>query len=283
MNPAPAKGSAPLGDTARRWVIAAALMALFLGAMDALIMSAAMPTIITELGGLEVYAWIYSAYFLARAVSLPIFGKLADLYPTRRLFLLSIAIFLAASLLAGTAWSMGALIFARVVQGIGAGGTFALVYIALADVAPEGQRAKTLALASSIWGVASVLGPTLGGFIVTWFSWRWIFFINVPVSVVSMFLIARYLEEVRSKKTRVYLDVAGVVTLSVAVLGLLTLIMIGGREVAWTSPAALAAGSPLPFQCRAFLLRRKTGTRNRSLPSLFFDCAVSVSAMPVSL
>ena len=144
MTPAAPSHPAPLEEAARRWVIAAALMALFLGAMDALIMSAAMPTIITDLGGLEVYAWIYSAYFLARAVSLPIFGKLADLYPTRRLFLLSIAVFLAASILAGAAWSMGALIFARVVQGIGAGGTFALVYIALADVAPEGERAKTI-------------------------------------------------------------------------------------------------------------------------------------------
>ncbi|MDM8541326.1 MFS transporter [Desulfococcaceae bacterium HSG9] len=227
----------------RYWVIGAALLALFLGALDALIMTAAMPTIIADMGGIHVYSWVYSAYLLARAVSLPIFGKLADLLKTRMLFLISISIFLVSSIVAGLAPDMTVLIFARVFQGIGAGGNFALVYIVLADIAPPGKRAKTLSLASSVWGIASVLGPTLGGFIVTYFSWRWVFFINIPTSLLAIALIAIFLEETRPKKTEAELDIAGAVTLSLSILGLLTLMMAGGRDFAWLSleSASLAA------------------------------------------
>jgi EmrB/QacA subfamily drug resistance transporter len=229
-----------LNTRARFSIITAALLALFLGAMDALIMSAAMPTIVAELGGLPLYSWVYSAYFLARAVSLPVFGKLADLYNNRNLFLIAIGIFLVGSIMAGAAGNMAFLILARVVQGIGAGGNFAMVYIVLADIAPPQNRGRTISFASSIWGIASVLGPTLGGFIVTYFSWRWIFFINVPLGVLSMTGLALYLVEIRPKKDKVRLDLAGVFTLSVAILSLLTLFLIGGRTYPWLSTPVIA-------------------------------------------
>jgi len=156
-------------------VVSAALLALFLGALDALIVTAAMPTIAAELGGLTLYSWVYSAYFLARAVSLPLFGKLADRFPNKLLFNLSVAVFIASSVMAGMADSMEFLIFARAVQGIGSGGIFALVYIVLSDVADPSARGRLLSIGSSIWGISSVLGPSMGGFIVTYMSWRWIF------------------------------------------------------------------------------------------------------------
>jgi len=168
-----------LSSKSRFYVLSAALMALFLGAMDALVMSAAMPTIVADLGGLHLFSWVYSVYFLSRAVSLPVFGKLADLFKTKTLFIVSIGIFLISSIMAGLSQNMTFLIIFRVFQGIGAGGNFALVYIVLADISPPENRGKILSLASSIWGIASVLGPTLGGFIVTYFSWRWIFFTEV--------------------------------------------------------------------------------------------------------
>jgi len=190
----------------RTLIIAAALLALFLGAMDALIMSAAMPTIVADLGGLHLYSWVYSTYFLSRAISLPIFGKLADLYNNKRIFIISIAVFVASSIAAGLAPNMMFLIMARVFQGIGAGGNFALVYIVLADISPPQDRARTMSFASSIWGIASVLGPTLGGFIVTYLSWRWIFFINVPLGLMSMAGLAFFLKELREKKKTASLD-----------------------------------------------------------------------------
>jgi EmrB/QacA subfamily drug resistance transporter len=219
----------------RIYIIAAALLALFLGALDTLIMSAAMPTIVADLGSMHLYSWVYTTYFLARAVSLPIFGKLADLYKTKTLFLVSIGIFLIASVLAGMSSNMIFLIVWRVFQGIGAGGNFALVYIVLSDVSSPQSRGKTLSLASSIWGIASILGPTIGGFIATYFSWRWIFFINVPLGLLSLVGIAGYLIEMRSKKKEVYLDLSGVAILSVLILSFLMLFLAGGRTYAWHS------------------------------------------------
>ncbi len=219
----------------RSWIIGAALLALFLGALDALVMSAAMPTIITELGGLHLYAWVYSAYFLARAVSLPVFGKLSDLYATKRLFLFSIGLFVLASVAAGASPSMGFLVAARVFQGIGAGGIFALVYVVLSDVALPGQRAKTLSLASSIWGISSLIGPTLGGGIVTFFSWRWIFLMNLPLGIFSLVGIFYFFKEFREKPGQVHLDWAGVLCMTGFILGLLILVMVGGRELPWDS------------------------------------------------
>lgn len=219
----------------RSWIICAALLALFLGAMDALVMSAAMPTIVAELGGIHLYAWVYSAYFLARAVSLPIVGKISDIYSTKGIFLFSIGIFLLASLAAGIAPSMIFLVVARVFQGVGAGGIFALVYIVLSDISLPGERGKILSFASSIWGIASIIGPTLGGFIVTYFSWRWIFLINVPLALLCLGGIWRYLKSAPRRRAVVHLDYGGVISLSGFILCFLTIFIVGGREYAWGS------------------------------------------------
>ena len=219
----------------RALIIAATLLALFLGAMDALVMSAAMPTIVAELGGLHLYSWVYSAYLLARAVSLPLFGKLADIYKSKTLIVISIGIFIAASIGAGLARSMAMLIFFRTIQGIGAGGNFALVYIILSDISTPETRGKTLSMGSFIWGLASVLGPSLGGFIVSYFSWRWIFFINLPLGCFSLIGIAAYLKEIRPKKGQVVIDFLGAAFLTATILALLTAFLLGGRTYAWTS------------------------------------------------
>lgn len=224
-----------LGPRRRKFVIFASLLALFWGALDALVMSAATPTIVAELGGLHLYSWVYSAYFLARAVALPVFGKLADIYRSRRLYIISICIFILGSVLAGFAQSMMQLIVARVLQGIGAGGNFALVYIVLADISSPEQRGKTLSLGSFIWGLASVLGPTFGGFVVTYLSWRWIFFVNVPLGAISLLGIALYLVEVREKKKEAAIDYWGTIFLSTAILGLLTVFLMAGRAYEWVS------------------------------------------------
>ena len=216
-------------------IISAALLALFLGALDSLVMIAAMPTIIAEISGLHLYAWAYTAYFMARAVSLPIYGKLADMYSTKILFLFSIALFVAASVAAGLSQSMEFLVAARILQGIGCGGVFALVYIVLSDVSTPEERARTISLGSVVWGISSLLGPTLGGFIVTWFSWRWIFFINIPLGLLSFLGIAIYFREFREKTTGRKLDLMGAVLLSITILGLLTMIMTGGRELDFAS------------------------------------------------
>ncbi|MCK8601626.1 MDR family MFS transporter [Desulfoferrobacter suflitae] len=223
----------------RVMVVSAALLALFLGALDALVVGAAMPTIVSELGGLHLYSWVFSSYLLTRAISLPVFGKLCDLLSSRKLYLFAISVFLVSSVLAGAAHSMTQLIFFRALQGIGAGGNFALAYIVIADLSAPVQRGKMMGLVSFVWGIASVLGPALGGFIVTYFSWRWIFYINVPLGAMALLGIGLYLTDLREKKQEVAIDYLGAAALSVLVLTLLVVFMLGGRSYAWMSPQIL--------------------------------------------
>ena len=240
MNRIPAAGQTAISDSAlssvnRRLIVWAVLLALFLGAMDALIMSAAMPTIVAELGGLQLYSWAYSSYMLARAVSLPIFGKLADRFDTKRLFITAIGIFVTFSALAGFSGNMSFLIATRAFQGIGAGGNFALVYIVLAEIAPKGKRGLYLSWASFVWGLASVLGPSLGGLVITYLSWPWIFFINIPLGLLAALGIIRFYSESRIKQKQQRIDVLGTATLTLMVLAILFIFMLGGRAYAWIS------------------------------------------------
>ncbi|MGD8702511.1 MAG: MDR family MFS transporter [Desulfosarcina sp.] len=223
----------------RLLLILATLLALFLAALDTLIMSAVMPTIVADLGGLHLYSWVFSTYLLSRAVALPVFGKLADLFPNRTLYLISILIFLVGSILAGMARSMTSLTLFRAIQGIGAGGSFALVYIVLADISEPQNRGRMMSYASFVWGLASVLGPSLGGFIVSWVSWRWIFYINVPIGLLSLVGIWFFLTETRDKRQTIEIDYAGIFTLVVAILSFLTAFLLGGRDYAWLSPPIL--------------------------------------------
>jgi EmrB/QacA subfamily drug resistance transporter len=219
----------------RVYVILSALLALFLGALDTLIMGAAMPTIVSDLGGIQLYSWVFSVYLLTRAVALPIFGKLCDLFNSKRLYIISIIIFLVSSVCAGISHSMSQLTVARAIQGVGAGGNFALAYIVLADISPPERRGKMMSLISFVWGLSSVLGPTLGGFIVNYFSWRWIFYMNIPLGIIALIGIGVYLEETREKKKDASIDFWGTLMLSITILALLTAFLLGGRSYSWTS------------------------------------------------
>lgn len=220
----------------RLYIVFAALLALFLSALDSLVMGAAMPTIVAELGGIHLYSWVFSSYMLSRAVALPVFGKLADLYTNRTLYVISVLIFMIGSVLAGISRSMIALILFRALQGVGAGGIFSLVYIVLADISPPEDRGRMMAQASLVWGLASVLGPTCGGFIVAYFSWRWIFFINLPLGLVSLWGILMFLTETREKRPEASVDYGGICLMTTGVLSLLLVFLVAGRDYPWLSP-----------------------------------------------
>lgn len=238
-NGGPALNESLISSRARFLIHGAVLVGLFLGALDALIVGAAMPTIMSDLGGLHLYSWVFSAYLLARAVSLPIFGKLSDLVSTRKLYLAAIVIFVMSSLLSGAAKSMTELILFRSLQGIGAGGTFALAYIVVSDLSPPDKRGKMMGLISSVWGIASLLGPAMGGFIVSFFSWRWIFYINVPLGCVAMLAIFFFLTNTRTPKGTDSVDFLGALTLTTGVLAFLATFLLAGREYPWVSPQIL--------------------------------------------
>ena len=224
-----------ISGRARVFLIGAVLIALFLGALDALVVGSAMPTIVADLGGLHLYGWVFSSYLLTRAISLPVFGKLCDLFSSKKLYVCAIVIFVVSSVLAGAARNMYQLIVFRALQGVGAGGTFALAYIVVADHSSPQMRGKMMGLISFVWGVASILGPPLGGFIVNCVSWRWIFYMNLPLGCAALVGIAFYLSDVREKRRGAAMDYFGAITLSAAVLALLSAFMLGGRSYPWLS------------------------------------------------
>jgi len=227
--------SVELTRKSRILVLIAALLAVFLGALDALIIGAAMPTIVADLGGLELYSWVFSAYMLTRTIALPVFGKLADLYSSKKLFVLAVGAFLIGSLLAGMADSMVQLVFLRALQGIGAGGNFALAYIVVAEVSSPEKRGRAMGLISFVWGVSSVMGPLLGGLIVTYLTWPWVFYLNLPIGCVAIFFVLRYFQESRQKK-KTAVDYLGATALTTCILALLFAFLLLGEAYMWYSP-----------------------------------------------
>ena len=188
----------------RRMVTAALLVAMTVTAMEQLVVSPAMPTIIAQLRGFEIYPWVISAYLLAATVSTPIYGKLADLYGRKRVLLFGLVLFSLGSILSGTAMSMGQLIAMRTLQGLGAGAVGPIVLTLLGDLFTLKERARVQGLFSAVWGLSSVAGPIIGGYLTESpsFGWRWVFLVSVPFAVVAIAMLAWYVNEPRSIASR---------------------------------------------------------------------------------
>ncbi len=204
----------------RRLVTLALFVATFLVSLDASVVSTAMPTVIGQIGGIQLYAWVFAAYLLSSTVTVPIYGKLADLFGRKPVFLMSVAIFLAGSMACGQAQSMEQLIAFRLLQGLGAGGVLPINQTILGDVYPLEERARITGLFSTIWGVSGLLGPAIGGFLTEHVSWRWVFYVNLPLCLLSMLLISRFLRE-RVTRHGHSIDYLGAITLSASVSSLL--------------------------------------------------------------
>ncbi len=171
------------------------MLVIFLFAIDATIVGTAMPTIVSRLGGLELYSWVFSIYMLTSALTTPVFGKLSDLFSRRRLMLTGIGIFVLGSTLCGAARTMEQLVLFRAVQGLGGGAIYALSFIVVGILFPPEKRAAMQGIISSVWGLASILGPLAGGLIVEHWSWRWAFFVNLPITALASGLIVIGLKE----------------------------------------------------------------------------------------
>jgi EmrB/QacA subfamily drug resistance transporter len=201
-------------------VTIAIFVATFMSAIEGTIVSTAMPTIVGDLHGVNLMNWVISIFLLTNAICTPIYGKLSDIFGRKRVFIFGIIIFLIGSMLSGMAHSMGFLILWRALQGIGAGSIMPVSNTIIADIYPIEKRAKVMGLNGSAWGIASIIAPLLGGFIVDNLSWHWIFFINLPIGIITIFLIQFFLKEevsVHSKK----IDYLGSFWLMVALLGLM--------------------------------------------------------------
>src|SRR4051794_7625547 len=222
-----------------RWPILLGLMlGMGLAALDATIVATAIPQIVGSLGGFAHFPWLFSIYLLTQSVSVPIYGKLSDVFGRKPVLFFGIGMFMLGSVLCGTAWNMFSLIVFRGVQGVGAGAIIPMVTTIAGDVYTLEERGKIQGYISSVWGIASVVGPALGGFLAQYASWRWIFYINIPLAAVAIFVLQTNLREdvVRRSHTIDYTGTA-VLTggLSLAILALLE----GGVAWAWTSPTSI--------------------------------------------
>jgi EmrB/QacA subfamily drug resistance transporter len=220
------------------------MLSTALVAIDATVIATAVPSIVEDLGGFAEFPWLFSVYLLAQAVTVPVYGKLADVFGRKPVMLFGIGLFLVGSVLCGFAWSMGALIAFRAVQGLGAGAVQPMSMTIAGDLYSLEERARVQGYLASVWAVSSVVGPTLGGVLSEYVSWRWIFFINIPLCLIAAATIGlRFHERVERRRPRI--DYAGAATLTVALTLLILGLLEGGQAWAWASPqgiAVLAAG-----------------------------------------
>jgi EmrB/QacA subfamily drug resistance transporter len=221
-------------------ILVAIMMATGLVAIDATILATAVPTIVGDLGGFAQFPWLFSVYLLTQAVSVPIYSKLADTVGRKPVILFGVGLFLVGSVLCGFAWSMPVLIAFRAVQGLGAGAVQPMAITIAGDIYTVAERAKAQGYIASVWGVSSVVGPTLGGLFSEFASWHWIFFVNVPLCLLAGWLLLRHLHETVERRTH-RIDWLGGALLTVALSLLILALLEGGNAWAWDAPVSIGA------------------------------------------
>ncbi len=239
-------------------ILAGLMTGMLLGAIDQTIVATASPTIIKDLGGISLYAWVFSAYILTQTVSMPIFGKLSDLYGRKKFFLLGLAIFISGSILSGAAQNIDQLIVFRAIQGIGSGAFFPVALAVIGVVFPPRLRGRVQGVFATVFGISAVVGPSAGTFIVQTLGWRWIFYVNLPLGIASVFLILLGLTESRNVGAKSVIDWLGIAFLT-GWVGLLSFgLLSGGSTFPWYSVEEVATflGAAALFVAFLFVERR---------------------------
>ena len=208
---------------ARPFVIVSIMLATFMAAIESTIVATAMPSIVGQLGGFTYYSWVFSAFLLAQTTTTVIYGKLADLFGRKPTLIVGIVLLLLGSLLCGFAWSMTSLVVFRLLQGLGAGAIFPVTITVIGDLYKLEERGRAQGLMASVWAVSGVLGPLAGGLIVDHFSWAWIFWLNVPIGIVTIIGLATFLHEsVETHRARI--DYLGASLFCISIGSLLALL-----------------------------------------------------------
>ncbi|MFE4430461.1 MDR family MFS transporter [Peribacillus butanolivorans] len=217
----------------QKFIVAGLLLGILMSAMDNTIVATAMGTIVSDLGGFDKFVWVTSAYMVATMASMPIFGKLSDMYGRKRFFIFGLVVFLIGSALCGMAQSIVQLSIFRAIQGIGGGALMPIAFTIIFDIFPPEKRGKLTGLFGAVFGASSVLGPLLGAYITEYSSWNWIFYVNVPIGIISLFFIMRYYKESANTQEQ-KIDWGGAATLVIAVISLMFALELGG-EYGWDS------------------------------------------------
>ena len=262
-------------------VLAGVLLCILLAAIDQTVVVPAVPSIAADLNGYSHLSWIVSAYLLTSTAATPIYGRLSDMYGRRRLLLPAIAIFVAASILCALAQSLPQLIAARALQGLGGAGLMSMAQSAIADVVPPRERGRYQGYMAAMWGLASIAGPILGGWVTDQFSWRWIFWMNLPIGAVAFLLSAHALRILPARRIPGRIDFPGAVLLAGAITATLLLMSWGGSVYDWASPEILAlAGASCGLL--ACLVWRERTAADPLLPPRLFTHSVFVRGVTVA-
>lgn len=257
-------------------VTAAILLGSFLAAIEATAVAAAVPTAVGEMGGVARYSWVFSAYLLASTTTVPLYGKLADLFGRRRIYHISVVLFLLGSALSGLAQSLEQLILFRFLQGLGAGGVTPIAITLTGDIYTLEERGRIQGLFSSVWAASSLIGPLLGGFITDALSWRWIFFLNIPFGIASSLMLERYLKEETGRREH-RLDILGTVSLTAGVTLLLVALTEGPDVWGWSDPRTLGVLVASALSLVAFFWQELRAPEPMLPLGLFKNRVISVS------
>lgn len=261
--------------THRKAVVLAVMLTNFLAAIDVTIVGTAMPTIVGKLGGLSLISWVFSAYLLTSAVSTPIYGKLADLFGRKIMFTVGSGIFLAGSVFCGVAGSMPVLVAGRLVQGLGAGAIMAIATTIIGDIFTVEERGRIQGLFSAVWGVSAIIGPALGGLIIDFLSWPWVFFLNLPVGLLGILILWFSLHEQIEKKKHI-IDYSGASVLTLSMTALLLALLQGGKW-SWMHPATLSLLAVSLIGTVVFFYLERRAKEPIVPPDLFKNRVIAVS------
>ncbi len=257
------------------------MLALFLSSLDQTIVSTAMPRIVTDLGGFDRFTWITTAYLVASTTFVPIVGRLSDLYGRKSFFLGGIIIFLVGSVLAGSSQTMDQLIGFRALQGLGGGAIMAMSFTTVGDLFSPQERGKYQGYLAAVFGLSSVIGPTLGGVITDFLSWNWIFYVNVPLGLIVVVLFVRFFPNLRPRKRQRRLDYAGMVLLVATVVPLLVGLSLAGVNYAWLSPQVIGVLALALVMLAAFIVVERRAADPIMPPQIFSNRIVSISIAAV--
>jgi EmrB/QacA subfamily drug resistance transporter len=265
-----------------RWVLAGLMLALTLAALDQNIVATALPRITGDLGGLQHLSWVVTSFIVASTISAPLYGKLSDLYGRKPAFVGSISIFLAGSALCGFASSMGGLIAFRALQGLGAGGLIVLAQTVIGDLVSPRERGRYQGMFAAVFAACSVAGPLLGGFITQYASWRWIFYVNLPVGGAALAAIIIALRP-RPTSAAPKLDWRGAILLTAGTSSLLLVLSWGGSAYAWSSPQVLGLAAAALAAFVALAMAERQAAQPILPPDLFRNPVFVLGAAAVAL
>ncbi|MEJ8778562.1 MDR family MFS transporter [Pseudogracilibacillus sp. ICA-222130] len=241
----------------RPFILAAVMLGMFLSAIEATIVATAMPSIVADLQHFSLYSWVFSAYLLSSSATVLLFGKLADMYGRKPIYLFGISIFLIGSLFAGFSVSMWSLIGWRFIQGIGAGAMMPIATTIVGDIYSKEERAKIQGYLSSVWGISAIIGPLIGAFFVDFLNWQYVFWMNIPIGLLSMLGIGIFLKETKVKEKQ-SVDLFGTISMMIGITLFMYILVEGGNSLPWNSvPFYLVLGGSIVALSMFFMKSKK--------------------------